>query len=263
MNSILLYIGFLLLLCSCHRELAEVPDNYPKDSTITSLSGRPWDSLEYYVPTTIHKDSQVVKLDISAWHLAYFSTGLYYAQEPILYNYYTGHDIYRFSLLRAFFAPIFFILHRDGDKVWLVTKGLDKRPNVEPWYEFVWNGPNIKKGKWVLQTHTERGDSMIKNAKGGYTCQANVIYNGYVQLTLKDWTHFEGLLKQCDFWNLPPITESDELVIDGERWLIEGHQRNTYWFVHTRRRKGAFHQAGEFLIQKSGVKSLPIFEQSP
>lgn len=46
---------------------------------------------------------------------------------------------------------------------------------------------NIKKGKWVLQTHTERGDSMIKNAKGGYTCRANVIYNGYVQLTQQDW----------------------------------------------------------------------------
>ena len=59
------------------------------------------------------------------------------------------------------------------------------------------------------------------------------------------------------------MSEGDELVIDGERWLIEGHRRNTYWFVHTRRAKGAFHQAGEFLIQKSGVKDLPIFEQRP
>ncbi len=262
MKLVPFFIAFILL-ASCTSDMAQdVPDNYPKDFNISSPSGRPLDSLEYYVPTTIRKDSQVVKLDIPMWKLEYFSTGLYYAQEPILYNYYTGHDIYRFSLLRAFYAPLYFILHRDGDKVWLVTKGLDKRPNIlGPSY--TWVGTSLKKGKYVLQTHTDRGDTIIMNAKGGYTCQANVIYNEYVQLTQQDWNDFEGLLKKCGFWNLPQYDKKCEYQIDGQTWLIEGHRRNKYWFVHSCRPDGAFHQAGEFLIQKSGVKDLPIFEQRP
>ena len=84
-----------------------------------------------------------------------------------------------------------------------------------------------------------------------------------MQLTRQDWADFEGLLKKCDFWNVPPYSGKDEFEIDGQRWLIEGHRRNTYWFVHTRRPEGAFNNAGEFLIQKSGVKDLPIFKQKP
>ena len=177
MKLVPFFIAFILL-ASCTSDMAQnVPDNYPKDFNISSPSGRPWDSLEYYVPTTVRKDSQLLKLDIPMWELEYFSTGLYYAQEPILYNYYTGHDIYRFSLLRAFYAPIYFILHRDGDKVWLLTKGLDKRPNIGgPTY--TWVGTSLKKGKYVLKTRTDRGDTIIMNAKGGYTCRANVIYIG-------------------------------------------------------------------------------------
>ena len=260
MKLVPFFIAFILL-ASCTSDMAQdVPDNYPKDFNISSPSGRPWDSLEFYVPTTIRKDSHVVKLDIPLYHLEYFSAGLYYAQEPILYNYYTGHDIYRFSLLRAFNAPIYFILHRDGDKVWLVTKGLDKRPNIGgPTY--TWVGTSLKKGKYVLQTRTGRGDTIIMNAKGGYTCRANVIYNGYVQLTRQDWADFEGLLKECNFWNVFPY--KDELQIDGQNWLIEGHLQNKYWFVHTIDERSAFKNVLEFLIQKSGVEDLPIFKQKP
>ncbi|MFN8359361.1 MAG: hypothetical protein U0264_05540 [Candidatus Kapaibacterium sp.] len=261
MKLVPFFIAFILL-ASCTSDMAQdVPDNYPKDFNISSPSGRPWDSLEYYVPTTVRKDSHVVKLDIPLYHLEYFSAGLYYAQEPILYNYYTGHDIYRFSLLRAFNAPIYFILHRDGDKVWLVTKGLDKRPNTGPPATVFVRKGNI--GHWENVTKDENGDTIIYNARGSYIRRAHVLYNGYVQLTRQDWAEFEGLLKEYDFWNLQPYNKECLYEVDGQTWLIESHRRNKYWFVHSCRPQGAFNQAGEFLIQKSGVEDLPIFKQKP
>lgn len=256
-----LKIWIVCALCStmcvsCQQQKAE-PSNYVQDPTISSSSGIPTDSLAYFVPTSIRKDTQTVILDIDAASLDQFSTGLYYAKEPILYNYYLGHDIYRFSLLRGFKTPFYFILHKDGDKVWLTTIGLDRRPNLSaPANKFV---GDWKSGGWVLDLHDEFGDTIIKNAKGTYTRRANVSYNKTIPLTSKDWDEFEALLKECNYWNMIPFDTEDHL--SNERRLIEAHLKNKYWFVHMYSPEGVFKNAGDFLIQKSGVADDPVFKK--
>jgi len=249
---------FCCTMCvSCQQQTKNEPGNYTQNPTISSTSGESKDSLAYYFPTTIRKDTQTVKLDIDPHSLDLFSYGLYYAKEPILYNYYLGHDIYRFSLLRSFYAPIYFILHKDGDKVWLTTKALDRSPNLTlPPKKFV---GDWKTGDWVQEMKDEYGDTIIKNAKGSYSRRANVSYNKTIQLTQQEWTEFEKLLTASDFWNMEPFDTEDHM--DSERWLIEAHTKNKYWFVHLFGPKGGFQIAGNYLIQKSGITNEPIYTQ--
>ncbi len=239
---------------SCQQQKTE-PANYTQASSVSKNTGEPTDSLAYYVPTTIRKDTQVVQLDIDQMSLEQFSTGLYYAKEPILYNYYLGHDIYRFSLLRDFKMPIYVILHKDGGKVWLTVTALDRSPNMAPPpQKFV---GDWKTGRWVQVTHDEFGDTIVKNARGTYTRRANIAYTTTIQLTEQDWTEFEKLLQEADYWNMTPFDSEDHL--DSERWLIEAHLKNKYWFVHLYSPKGGFYNAGNFLLEKSGIKNQPIF----
>ena len=258
MKIILLCILCAALL-SCGQQQKAEPSNYTQDSTISDISGKPKDSLASYIPTTIRKDTQIVKLDIDKMSLDLFSIGLYYSKEPILYNYYLGHDIYRFSLFRGRQAPIYFILHKDGDKVWLTTKGLDRSPNLDPpAMKFV---GDWKTGDWVQELKDEYGDTIIKNAKGTYSRRANVIYNKTIPLTQKDWLEFETLLNESNYWNMEPFDTEEQLAND--RLLIEAHLKNKYWFVHMYNPMGGFKKAGDFLIQKSGVKDDSIFKQKP
>ena len=69
---------------------------YPEDSSISNATGQPKDSLAYYYPTEITTNHRLVITNINDFKENWFSSALYCAQAPILYNYYLGHDIYRF-----------------------------------------------------------------------------------------------------------------------------------------------------------------------
>ncbi|MBK9247633.1 MAG: hypothetical protein IPM69_05855 [Ignavibacteria bacterium] len=258
-NIIKLWILSILstLICvSCQPQKSE-PSNYAQESAISSTTGVPTDSLAFYLPTQIRKDTQLVKLEIDQSSLEQFSMGLYYSKEPILYNYYLGHDIYRFSFLRGFKAPIYFILHKDGDNITLTTKALDRRPNLgPPSQKFV---GDWKTGSWVSVLNDEFGDTIVKNARGSYTRKAYITYNKTIELTQKDWDDFEALLKECNYWNMTPFDTEEQLGND--RWLMEAHLKNKYWFVHMYSPMGAFKNAGDFLIRKSGITSEPMYTQ--
>lgn len=221
---------------------------YSKDSSISNAIGFPKDSLAYYYPTEIKTNHGVVKTNIDDFRENWFSSTLYCAQSPMLFNYYSGHDIYRFLWLRSFGVPFIFTLHKSGGKVWLTTKKLNKQPeflNVTYKIAKFKKPKKTKKRKIRFRKPIKVVDSLVKADR-----KAEVIFTQTKQLSINEWNEFELLLKNCSFWNRLPFVDSSG--IDGSEWTIEAHFKNKYWFVNRWSPEDNFRTAGEYLIRESG-----------
>jgi hypothetical protein len=251
MTKIIITIFFTTLLVSCFRTKPE-KDNYPKNQSISDNQGKPKDSLTFYFPASIQLDTNIVTTEIDTFMLNWFSSALYAAKEPILYNYYLGHDIYRFLWLRSFNRPVIISLHKDRTKVWLTTKQLNKEPEFLDEYtpvDFV--PPKLLPNEEgytteVVKTKKHKRE-LIKKADR----KANITFNQTISLTKKEWTEFETLLNSCSFWTSKPCI--DFSGCDGSRWIIEGQLNNKYWFINRWSPRDNFRNAGEYLIKKSGL----------
>lgn len=248
-NIITFFLGLLFVSCS---ETPIDKDYYPKDTTVSGTNGTPKDSLSFYYPTTIQKDTQIFKIDIDTFMLNWFSSALYSAKEPILYNYYLGHDIYRFLWLRSFHRPVVFSLHKDGDKVWLTTKELDRQPNFMEITYVKFTPPIILPNGEIDTTESNRTDELPVDSVSKPDRKAILILNETKQLSEAEWKEFEKMIADCSFWTSEPCDE--RFGIDGSRWIIEGHLKSKYWFVNRWSPKDNFRKAGEYLISKSGPK---------
>lgn len=259
MKLVPFFIAFILLASCTSDKKQDVPDNYPKDSTISSISGEPKDSLTFYFPTSIRKDSQIIQIDIDTNVLNYYSSGLYCAKEKILYNYYQGHDIYRFTLLRSFFLPVYCTLQKDEDSIWMDVKVLDRQPHT--------GTMEISRYIPKLPTnHTSKGNNLYEGNDTIFIKpdrQANIIFHQTIKLTLQDWNDFEKLLEKCSFWNTTPQNPEREFVqLHAPVWIIEGHSKHKYWFSIKLGPDGTlFGKAGLYLLEKSGLLSKPIYTQ--
>ncbi len=164
-----------------------------------------------------------------------------------------GHDIYRFLWLRSFHKPVVFSLHKDGNKVWLTTKELDKQPEfLDEYSPIKFTEPKLLSNREHDTTEIKRNvdfkSEIIKKADR----KANIILNQTITLTVNEWNEFEKILINCSFGTVNPYIESSGL--DGSMWTIEGHLKNKYWFVNRWSPKDNFRKAGEYLINKSGLK---------
>lgn len=236
MKTTLLSILLSLFIISCHQQTEK--GNYAENPALSDKQGHPHDSLTFYFPTTIKKDSLEVKNEMNTFVLNWYSSALYAAKEPILFNYYLGHDMYRFLWLRSFDRPVVFTLHRDGREVWLTTKVLNKQPNFDD-ITYVSIG---EMGDKELVT-----DSVVKADR-----KASLVINTSKKLSKKDWNNFTALLDKCSFWTTKPYSERGGF--DGSEWIIEGHLKSKYWFVSKWSPKDNFRELGLFLINKSELK---------
>jgi len=225
----------MLVIYSC-SEQNKIQDNFPKDSSISDIHGQPKDSLTFYFPKTIRQDSQFIKVEMEDFMNDWYSCNLHCFKEPILSNYYLGHDIYRFLWLRSFDRPVIFSLNKDENKVWLTIKILNKHPQVNEVKYFV---PDLEH-KYII-------DSVVKADR-----QAILVYDETKYLTIKEWQEFEELLNNSLFWKSKPYQFS--IQIDGSDWTIESHLKNQYWFVNKNSPNDSFKAAGVYLINKSGLK---------
>lgn len=252
LTKIIIVLLFGLSFVSCHMTKSE-KDNYLKDPKISNTQGIPKDSITFYIPTSIRQDTGILKTEIDTFMLNWFSSALYSAKEPILYNYYLGHDIYRFLWLRSFHRPVVISLHKDGIKVWLTTKELDKEPEFMDWLKPIkFIAPKILPNGDYDTTDLKNTEEPKREVFKKADRKANIILNQTKKLTEKDWTEFETLLSNCSFWNSIPYIKM--LGCDGSEWTIEGHLKNKYWFVNRWSPEDNFKIAGVYLIQKSGLK---------
>jgi len=248
-HLIYILIGLFFISCNC-------TDNYPKDKSVSNTNGKPKDSLTFYFPTAIKRDTQIVKTKIDTFSLNRFSSVLYAAREPILYNFYLGHDIYRLLWLRTWHKPVIISINKNGNRVWLTIKELDRQPRfhdmtyVKPIIrDLLPNGEIDTTKKYDTEMHI---DSIVKGDR-----KANMTLNETKELTDKDWTEFENLIQKSSFWTLERQQQEKSFSCNGSSWIIEGHLADKYWFVDRKNQEWArndFREAARFLIVKSGMK---------
>jgi hypothetical protein len=238
-------IGLLFCLIG---DLASGQNIYPQDTTICSLSGEPNDSLIFYFPATIKTTKGNIPTEINSFQLKWYSTSIRPTNEPILFNYFQGHDIYRFVWLRSFSAPVVISLHKDGEKVWLQTKLLDCIPRdfYISYVKFEPPGKHHKKTNAKENSSTPKVDAVVHKVR-----VAKIIKDESKLLTAENWNNFESLLAQCNYWNMK--TSIHEKGIDGSQWIIEGHQKSRYWFVDRFSPRDNYRKCGEYLIKLSGL----------
>jgi hypothetical protein len=242
-SAIYILLGFLFISCNLKQSKN---DNYPKDAKVSDSNGKPKDSLSFYFPAIIKKDTTFIKTGFDSLTNNWYSKTLYAAQEPILYNYYLGHDIYRFLWLRAFSRPVVISINKDGAKIWLSIKALNKQIDIAdilPQITFLLPASGYS-GKPKVKMSIEQNTKADR--------KANLILNNTIALSERDWVEFENLLKNCSFWTMAPI--DSRLGIDGSEWIIEGHLKNKYWVVNRWSPENVFREAGLFLIKKSGLE---------
>lgn len=245
---------FSILFFSCYHSKPE-KDNYPRNKSISSATGVPIDSSTFYFPTSIQLDTNIINTGIDTFALNWFSSALFSAKEPILYNYYLGHDIYRFLWLRSFHRPVVISIHKDNDKFWLTTKELNKQPDfmiprvINKKIKFIPPG-SFSKGELdttqLEETEKHNTESIINADR-----KAEIILIQTKNLSEKEWIDFEYLLNNCSFWTLKPCIVNNGL--DGSEWIIEAHLKNKYWFVDRWSPQDNYRKAGEYLIKKCGL----------
>ena len=218
---------------------------YQQDTTISSLRGEPRNGTTFYFPTTIKTEYKIISTELDSFKLKWYSTSVHPTNEPILFNFYLGHDIYRFIWLRAFSPPVTFTLHKDGEKVWLQTKLLDSIPRDEYIGHIQFTSPEKIN---EINSEPAKVDTTITHV----VHLAKIKSDETKLLTIEEWNQFEFLLSQCNFWNMK--TSIHEIGDDGSQWIIEGHQRNRYWLVDRWVPKGNYRKCGEYLIQLSALK---------
>lgn len=239
-------ISFFIGACN---SFSDTNDNYPKDTTISKPNGKLKDSLTFYFPATIKIDTLVTEIKLDTLKQKAYSAYLYNANEPILFNYYLGHDIYRFVWSRAFNPPIIFTLNKDEDKVWLTTKTLDRHPIVMDieWTDFVPPPTNPDGTPDTISEYIRpEPDSVTKADRF-----AKIVINETKNYSNTEWTKFEQLIKDANYWGMVPTYNT--IGQDGSTWIIEAHTKNKYWFVDrwAPRDNDAFRKCGEYLIKLS------------
>jgi hypothetical protein len=239
----------ILFIYGCHKSVK--PEYiYPNNPKISNAQGVPADSLTYYFPDSIKIRDSLIQTEIGHSDQNWYASDLYSAKEPVLFNYYTGHDIYRFTWIRSFNLPVIISINRDNDIVWLSTKILDRHPTYTQIKYLRAKIPSLYDIKYNIKTK-DKIDSIV-----GPHRYAEFKINSRKELSLKEWDEFERILKSCNYWNMTPINK--EYGTDGAEWIMEAHLSNRYWFVNRWSPKDNFKLCGEYLIKLSGINE-PIY----
>jgi len=234
--------GLLISSCTTNNDSLKDLTRYPKDTTISTEDGSPKDSLAFYYPNKFIGDTTLNQDTLDDFYQNWFSSSMYAFKEPILYNYYLGHDIYRFLWLRSFDRPIVIVLNRDKNNVWLNAKILDRKPRFMD--QIVLKELPIKGKELKVELVT---DSVIKGDR-----KAEIVFRIRLNLTMKEWNKVDILIKAADFWTIPSTKEA--IGLDGSQRIIEAHTKEDYRFVQRWVPKDKFRQIGEYLIDLSGLK---------
>jgi len=244
-HSYLIILLFAFLCWSCGNQ--ERKYIYPQNPAFSNPNGDPVDSMSLFFPFQLKYGDSVVSSGIDTTDNFWYSTQIFPAKDRVLFNYYLGHDIYRFTWLRSFHNPIFITLNKKEGRVWLEIKKLDRKPQF---MSFLIDSlpPNFSELDSIQIKALKRNYKVIQPNR-----YAELEVNERKELTLIEWEEFERILQGLKYLNMPSVL--NELpMLDGSRWIIEAHLEDKYWFVDRWSPKDGFEHAGEYLIQLSGLK---------
>jgi hypothetical protein len=249
----LIYAIILLVIAAACREKMKDKYVYPQNPNLSTLDGQTIDSLTFFFPSTLKYGDSLIPTKLDSFKLNWYSSQLYPSKERILYNYYLEQNVYRLTWLRSFDNPVFITLYKDGQKVWMTVKKLDRQPSfTKTVYKLDFNSPKVKERKHP-KFNSDDFKSSTRDSVVLPNRNANLLIDERKELHVKDWEHFEHLLNGCDYWHMTPF-EIEPMGFDGSQWIIEASFADKYWFVDRWSPKDCFRNCGEFLIKLSELK---------
>lgn len=174
------------------------------------------DSITAYFPKSgLSKPPQQEDGYLNRFRNIWYSRILKSLDEPVLYNYKTTDEIYRFTWLRSFHLPVVIRIQKHNFNFSIVAKILRERYDDEP-------------------------DEVVTN-----TSESMIFYR---------WMAFKNKLNKADFWHMQ-MKDVSAQGADGARWIMEGVQNGKYHFVDRWSAGGSeFGEACEYLIAISGLE---------
>lgn len=253
----------LLFLTTCSAPTASAPA-YPQNPAVSDALGHPRDSATFYFPAT---DSSYTPSDpiaaqiegIPPHRLRFSSCNLLFFGAPVLSNYYTGQDMYRFLWLRSFHRPVLLTLTRQPSGATLRTQLLSK-PACGPRMTHIQfippNASASQRKKLQEDFNRHQADPAVQRELAEANKPATQVAAEETTLPLspQQWQQFEQLLVKNEFNQLPAYQESG--AMDGAYWLLEAHQANSYHMVsrHSPNKSGSFRKACEYLLDLSSAR---------
>lgn len=244
-SRIAILFGFLLILSAC-REQHSLLYHYPHNPTGSYPNGYPIGPETSYWPDILNLPAGPIYTSQNTILNANNSYALFLLREPVLYNYYLGHDRYRFTWIPED-KPFVFTLHRNNSKVWLNAKSLNKHP-----YRYHASCG----GSLITISHSNKRETSTEPVSEQLPKEIEIPvimeWDTTVQLTMTDWMELETLIEESGFWERYPVEPVS--VTSTSEWIIEAHLRHRYWFTNTRGDNTMFGRIGVFFQTKSKMK---------
>lgn len=222
MNSYILYISLILtiLSVSCDKQRAG-QYKFPQDTLISSKNGMAKNYLVNYYPSNLRINDFPENQKINSELAKIYSIYLFAAEEPVLYNFYLGRDVYRLSIVESRGYTRIFTLNSENGKHWLVQKKIIKQPPIELILDLYSSKSGTIDSLWIDTVNSLYGidiENMRYYKKSGK------------KITDKEWRHFKKILADFHFEKIEPIQDYNGK--DGAVWILEIHQDNKYWVIN-------------------------------
>ena len=181
------------------------------------------DTINTYLYHTVLDNGFIYRRTDQAHYLNWwYSEQLFAFKEPLLYNGYFRHEIYRFTWLRSFDEPVVIRVENKDESIRLFVKMI--------------NNNRIYKAEEIL-------------------------INDTIVLSTFQWTELNEKLNKIDFWNIDPIENTNgSMGTDGAQWILEGLKDGEYHMID--RWNGKNKVTGEvclYLLQISGLEVDKIY----
>ena len=225
----------LVVSCTCDQK-KPVNYPYPQKVTISSPTGKTFNSLIAYFPDSVFYDSVYKAVQLDKFAEDEFSAILFAAKEPILHNYYLGKPVYRLVRNGGLIQPHVFTFYEKNRRYWMTTKMLDHIPEV------------LNELVKSISPNDIKLDSIIKR-----DIKANLLVNKTKELTIKEWAEFKRLILTLDPNELQPVYQSAigySGRCDNSFPFFEIHESNRYRFIK------ASKEIAEFIYEKSNNETL-------
>ncbi len=174
------------------------------------------DSIKTYFPKSGSSKLHEGRTDyLTNFCNIWYSEALNGCNESVLYKYKGEDEIYRFTWLRSFHAPVVIKIQKHHFDFILTAK------KMMPAYK-------------------------------DYPEELNISDSGFISWF--KWYTFKSKLDKISFWNMP-MDDPEEQGMDGARWVLEGFKDGQYHFIDRWSAKGsAFGKACLYLIKISNLK---------
>ncbi|MDX1958644.1 MAG: hypothetical protein SFU98_08735 [Leptospiraceae bacterium] len=193
--------------------------NYLENPNLSDETGNPKDKEIFYFPEARYYKNLMNDSILPEQFNKFFSKVLHSAVQPVLYNYYSDQEVYRFLWIRAFHNYFVINIKKLNQKFFIDCIELEFNKN---------------------------------KAHQDFMC---IVKELQMEVSSVNWVEFERLLDVTNVWK-KLIDKNWENTRDGSHWVLEAHKSKYYQFAHFHSPKIEERAALEYLIKLSNLHEI-------